>query len=429
MSRILAAIVATSFVIQLFAAHGFAEQLAAGSATIHVETEDWPWWRGPTRDGVAAAGQSPPMRWTQTENVAWKTPVPGRGHGSPTVVGNQIFLATADEQRQVQSVICFDRNSGKQIWRTDVHTGNLVKKGNTKTSHASCTVACDGQQLFVNFLNAGAVHTTSLNREGNILWKKKIDEYVVHQGYGSSPALYGPLVLVTADTKAGGAIAALDRQTGKLAWKHARPKTPNYPSPIILRVAGRDQLVLAGCDRIVSFEPLSGKSLWDIEGATTECVATIVTDGIRVFSSGGFPKNHISAVRADGSGDVEWENNVRVYVPSMLMRDGHLYAVTDAGVAMCWVSETGERKWQGRLGGTFSASPVLVNDTIFATNEAGQTFIIRADPKAFELIARNQLGDEVFASAAICGSRIYTRVAHHGNDGRTEMLYCLGGAE
>ena len=152
MSRILAAIVATSFVIQLFAAHGFAEQLTPGSATIHVETEDWPWWRGPTRDGVAAAGQSPPMRWTQTENVAWKTPVPGRGHGSPTVVGNQIFLATADEQRQGQSVICFDRNSGKQIWRTDVHTGNLVKKGNTKTSHASCTVACDGQQLFVNFL-------------------------------------------------------------------------------------------------------------------------------------------------------------------------------------------------------------------------------------------------------------------------------------
>jgi outer membrane protein assembly factor BamB len=233
-------------------------------------------------------------------------------------------------------------------------------------------------------------------------------------------------VFVSADNKGGGAIAALDRATGDVVWKTDRPKQPNYASPILLNAAGKEQLVFTGCDLVTSFEPETGKKLWEIEGATTECVTSTVTDGDLVFTSGGYPKNHVSAVRADGSGEIVWEKNVRVYVPSMIIRDGHLYAVTDNGVATCWKAATGEMLWQQRLGGTFTASPVLWQDHLFATNEAGTTHIIKISPAGAEKVAENQLGDEVYPTPTITGSRIYMRVAHQIGNKRQEMLYCLG---
>lgn len=392
---------------------------------ITVNSDDWPWWRGPSRDGIAAADQQPPRRWSETENVLWKAPIPGRGHGSPTVVNKHVFLATADRQRQTQSVLCYDRATGELCWRTDVHHGGLMSK-NQKASQASSTIACDGTRLFINFLNDNAVYTTALGVDGQQLWQTKITNYVIHQGYGSSPAIYQELVIVSADNKGGGAIAALDRATGGIVWKRTRPNSPNYASPIILHAAGRDQLLFTGCDLVSSFTPLTGEKLWEIPGATTECVTSTVTDGQLVYSSGGYPDNHMSAVRADGSGEVVWRNNTRVYVPSMLISNGYLYAVLDAGVAACWKCATGEQVWKGRLGGTFSASPVMVGEEIYATNETGTTFIFKATPEAFDLIATNQLGEDVLATPAICGDRIYMRVAHQRDGRRQEMLYCLG---
>ncbi len=399
--------------------------LATKAEPITVADTDWPWWRGPHRNGIASADQNPPLHWSETENVVWKAPVPGRGHGSPTIVGEKIFLATADEQQEVQSVLCYDRQTGSQLWKTDVHRGGFLAK-NKKASLASSTVACDGRRVYINFLNAGAVYTTALSVDGEQLWQTKISDYTLHQGYGSSPAVYESLVLVSADNKAGGAVAALDRATGAIVWKSDRPKTPNYPSPVILHVAGRDQLLFTGCNLVTSFAPLTGEKNWEIEGSTTECVTSTVTDGRLIFTSGGYPDNHMTAVLADGSGEVVWRNNVRVYVPSMLVRDGYLYAVTDAGVATCWECESGKEVWQGRLGGTFSSSPVLVGEQIYVTNEAGETFVLKATPEGFELLAKNQLGDEVFATPTICGGRIYARVAEMDNDRRQEILYCIG---
>jgi outer membrane protein assembly factor BamB len=391
-----------------------------------VKATDWPWWRGPNRNGVADSDQSPPLRFSESENVLWKSEIPGRGHGTPTVVGDQIFLATADEVNQIQSVLCYDRQTGKLRWKTDVHQGGVAQKANKKASQASGSVACDGARLFINFLNRDAVYTTALDRAGKQLWQTKITEYVLHQGYGSSPAVYKSLVLVSADNKGGGAVAGLDRATGKTMWRNVRPATPNYASPIVLNVAGRDQLFLTGCDLVSSFDPLTGKKLWEIDGATTECVTSTVTDGRRIFTSGGYPTNHVSAVMADGSGKIAWENNTRVYVPSMLIHQGHLFAVTDAGVATCWKSDTGEEAWKGRLRGTFTASPVLVGDRIYAVNEVGEWFIFKADPQQFQLIAENRLPGEVLATPVICGGRIYQRLAIDKDGQRQEMLYCLG---
>lgn len=403
----------------------FASNVALAEEAKFAAT-DWPWWRGPERNGVAAADQKPPLKWSATENVLWKTPVPGRGHGSPIVVGEQVFLAAADPEKEVQSLRCYDRQTGNEVWHVDVHQGNFEKKGNAKSSHASSTPACDGERVFINFLNGGAVYTTAIGRDGSRLWQTKISDYVIHQGYGSSPAVYGPLVIVSADNKGGGAIAGLDRKTGDIVWRHDRPKVPNYASPVILKTAGRDQVLFTGCDLVTGIDPLSGKKLWEIPGATTECVTTTVTDGRVIITSGGYPKNHLAAVHADGSGKVAWEHNTRVYVPSMIIHDGHLYAVLDAGIAACWTCDTGKELWTQRLGGTFTSSLVLVGDTLFATNEAGTTHLFKADPKGFTSLGQNRLGDEVYSTPAICGGRIYTRVATVVDGKREESLYCLG---
>jgi outer membrane protein assembly factor BamB len=387
---------------------------------------DWPAWRGKQGDGVADANQSPPRVWSKTKNVLWKVEIPGKGHGSPIVVGSRVIVTTAEEDAGRQAVLCFDRQTGKQLWRTDVHRGQLETKGNEKSSQASSTAACDGERVLVNFLNDGAIFTTALDLDGKQLWKTKVSDFQTHQGFGSSPMLYGDLAIVTTDSRGGGVVAALERATGKIAWQQPRPKKANYASAVVVQAAGRDQLVLHGCDLISSFDPASGKKLWEIDGATTECVTTLVTDGERIFASGGYPRKHVQAVMADGSGKTAWENNIQVYVPSMIVHEGHLYAVQDGGVATCWKCDTGEEVWKQRLGGTFTASLVLVGDNLFATNEAGQTFIFKATPSGYERIGQNQLGDEVFATPAICGSRIYMRVAERTGGKRQEVLYCLG---
>ncbi|HEY1186225.1 MAG TPA: PQQ-binding-like beta-propeller repeat protein, partial [Gemmata sp.] len=275
-----------------------------------VAPTDWPWWRGYTRDGVAAE-QKVPLEWSKDKNVRWEAAVPGRGHGSPAVVGERVFLATAEPETEVQSLLCFDRRTGKQLWHSAVHKGHFVKGGNGKSSHASSSPACDGERVYINFLNGGAVRATALDLGGKQLWQTKITEYVLHQGFGSSPTVFGPLLLVTADNKGGGLLAGLDRATGKIVWTRQRPKAPNYASPIVVRIGDTDQLILTGCDLVTSLDPLTGKELWERKGSTTECVTSTVTDGKYVFTSGGYPKNHVAAVKADGSG-VAWENKTRV---------------------------------------------------------------------------------------------------------------------
>lgn len=386
---------------------------------------DWPAWRGPTRNGIAAAGQKPPTEWSDSQNVLWKTAIPGRGHGSPTVVGNRVFLATADQEQQTQSVISLDRQTGKQVWATAVHEGNLDKAGHRNTSQASSTVVSDGERLYINFLNGGAIHTTALGLDGRKLWQTRVSSFVTHQGFGSSPVVHESLVLVSADHKGGGLIAGLDRKSGKTVWTHNRPKIPNYTTPAIVQAGGRTQMVFAGCNLMTSLDPLTGRVLWETAGTTEECVVTTVTDGERVFASGGYPKNHTVAFLADGSGKVAWQNTARVYVPSMIAKDGHLYAVMDAGLAVCWKSDTGEELWKERLGGDFYSSPVMVGDRIYATSLAGTTYVFEASPKGFKLLAKNQLGNESYASPAICDSRVYLRVAQTG-DVRQEFVYCLG---
>lgn len=390
-----------------------------------ADSGDWPGWRGPTRDGQAATGQKVPVKWSETENVIWKAPIRGRGHSSPTVVGNRIYLTTADTTTEEQLVLCFDRATGKPLWETVVHRGNLEKGGHRQASQASATVAWDGERLFINFLNDKAIHTTALSPAGKILWQQRVSDFVAHQGFGSSPVVHESLVLVTADHRGGGKFAGLDRRTGQVVWQHDRPKIPNYASPALVTIGGRTQMVTPGCNLVTSLDPATGKVLWEIAGSTEETVVTAATDGHRVFVGGGYPKQHALAVEADGSGRIAWQNGTKVYVPSMLVRDGHVYAVLDSGQALCWKSDTGDELWREKIDKDFFASPVMLGNRIYATSLAGVTAVFEATPAGAKLIAQNKLGDEALASPVICGGRIYLRHAKKG-EGRQEFLWSIG---
>ncbi|MCB1236865.1 MAG: PQQ-binding-like beta-propeller repeat protein, partial [Verrucomicrobiae bacterium] len=235
---------------------------------------DWPWWRGPNHDGIAEPGQEAPVAFSASENCRWSADLPGRSHGSAAVAGDRVFLAVAEEEAQIQSVMCFDRDTGGLKWKTEIHRGGLVQKTNKKASWASGTPACDGERVFVNFINGDAVFTTALDLDGKQLWRTRITGYTIHQGYGSSPAIHGDLVLVSADNKSGGAVCGLNRKTGEVVWKRERAQMPNYASPVVFKVGGRDQLFLTGTEKVSSFDPLTGETLWEVDGATTECVTT-----------------------------------------------------------------------------------------------------------------------------------------------------------
>lgn len=388
---------------------------------------DWPGWRGPTRDGQAAAGQDVPVKWSETENVVWRVAIPGKGHASPTISGDRIFLATSDTAGEGnQRVLALDRATGKTVWDTVVHRGKVTTTPERNASPASSTVTADGDQLFINFYNDDAIHTSALDRSGKVLWQQRISNFVTVRGYGGSPVVHGSVVLVTADHKEGGKLAGLDRRTGKIVWQHDRPKNQNYSSPALFTLNGRAQMFVAGCNLVSSFDPATGEKIWEHPGSTETTVTTPITDGRRIFITGGFPKNHVAAIDANGSGEVVWSTNTGIYVPSLLYRESHVYGVVDAGRAICWKADTGEELWREKVDRDFLASPVMLGNRIYATSVAGVTSVFEATPQKFTLLAQNRLGNDAVASPAIVGNRIYLRHATKSEESRQEYLWCIG---
>ena len=210
-----------------------------------ISASDWPWWRGPNRDGSATPNDRLPIEWGSDTNLDWKVPIAGRGYGSMCLFRDSIYLVSSDETIGSQFLICLDRETGKQKWVTTIHERGGMRK-NEKSTAASCTPACDGTRIYVSFPNEGRLMSTAVDLQGKLIWQTKICDYVEHQGYGASPALYQSLVIIAADNKAGGAIAGLNRETGKVVWSRERPKVPNYPSPILLHLFGKDQLIMTG---------------------------------------------------------------------------------------------------------------------------------------------------------------------------------------
>lgn len=389
--------------------------------------EDWPVWRGPNRNAIAPANQSPPTKWSEDENVIWKTEVPGRGHASPIIVGNRIFLSTADDQEQSQSVVCFDRETGKQLWDSVVHTGGFPKKIHGNNTHASATMSASGNRVFVNYYNNDSILLAALDFDGEVLWKKNTGAFFPRFpfGYGSSLCVYNDLVIVMSDYSEKGYLAAYKQSDGTEAWRTKRGHTSSFATPIIATIKGKDQVLVSGSE-LRSYDPSTGEENWHvpIPQWIVSCGTPVWQDDT-VFVSGGFPKPGTYAISASKH-SIVWENRVKAYEQSLLVHDGYVYCHNEKGVAYCWRASDGEEMWKARATpGRVSASPVLVGDLIFMTGENGQTAVIKANPEKFELVSKNKLGGSAFATPAFLDSKIYTRVADSKNS-PTQYLYCLG---
>lgn len=389
---------------------------------------DWPAWRGPNGNNVAPAGSSVPTEFGETSYVIWKADIPGRGASSPVVVGNRVFVTTADDSNQVQSVVCLDRDNGKQLWQTEVHRGSFSPKMHRKNTHATPTPAWDGERLVVPFYNDTKVKLSALDLDGKILWQTVAGTYLdqYQYGYAASPVLYGSTVIVSSEYDEG-FIAAFDRGTGKEVWRKPRGGNSSYSSPIVAKAGGRDLLVLTGNDTMTAYDPRNGSQTWVVSAIAKATCGTVTWDGDLLFASGGYPKKETVAVNAK-TGQVVWRNLDKSYEQSMLASGGYLYTLNDNATAICWRASDGEEMWKDRLGGQVSASPVLVGDKIIASNEKGEFFVIKANPQQLEVLHRTQIGNESFASPAISGNRMFLRVASGRGIDRQETLYCIGGS-
>lgn len=403
----------------------FASSIFSTSALL---AGDWTQWRGPNHNNVADRGQTVPTSWSATQNVVWKASVPGRGHSSPIAVGNLIVLTSADERGQQQGVFGFDRQSGTMKWGTAISKGGFPKL-HAKNTHASSTACSDGEQIYATFNHHNKVEAVALDMDGKIVWRQDVGSFLPKQyqyGYAAAPTLYQGKLIISGDSDTVAWVKALDTKTGRIVWQQNRPTKLNWSSPIVAFVAGKEQLLISGCEMIASYDPGTGRPLWKQPCLTMATCGTVVWDDDTVYASGGYPKKQTVAVKADGSGEIRWSNNVKCYEQSMLYHNGHIYAVDDGGIAFCWHAKSGRERWKTRLRGPVSASPVLVGDTIYASNERGTTFVFKANPQRFEPIAQNQLGEESFATPTVVDNRILVRVATGNGAGRKETLYAIG---
>jgi len=395
---------------------------------LNVSAGDWAQWRGPNNNNIAESGASVPTSWSDTQNVVWRVNVPGRGHSSPCIIGNLIVLTSADENGQQQGVFGFDRATGKRMWGTVISKGGFPKTHN-KNTHASATACSDGERIYATFCHHNKVEAVALSLKGDVVWRRDVGRFVPRQyeyGYAASPTLYKGTLIVSGDCDTAAWLVALDTASGNVRWQQQRPQKLNWSSPIVASVAGREQLLISGSEMIASYNPATGRPLWSQPCLTMATCGTVVWDNEVVYASGGYPRKETVAVKADGSGQILWRNGVKCYEQSMLLHDGHLYAFDDNGIAYCWHARSGREMWKTRLRGPVSASPILVGDTIYASNELGTTYVFKANPQRFESVSQNQLGVSSFASPVVTDDRIYLRVAFGSGAARQESLFAIG---
>ncbi len=376
---------------------------------------DWPQFRGPTGQGTSDE-QGLPLNWSETNNVRWKTPIPGKGWSSPVVQGDRIWLTTATEDGKSLRAISIDRNSGAILKDIEVFKLKSAKLTNSKNSFASPTPILDGDRVYLHF---GAFGTACITQAGEIVWKTKLEYDNGQHGTGGSPVLYDDLLILSCDGNDVQFVVALDKATGKVRWKKSREGYQAYTTPLIVKLPTGDQVISPGAFRAVSYDPQNGKELWQVtygEGFSNVPMP-VYGDGL-VFICTGFQQPSLLAVRLDGKGDVTrskvvWKLDRGVpLTPSPLLVGNELYLVTDNGIATCLDAKTGKENWRARVGGNHSASPIYADGRIYFLSEEGESVVVAPGPQLKHL-ATNQIEGRTLASMAVAGGSLFIRSETH----------------
>jgi outer membrane protein assembly factor BamB len=376
--------------------------------------QDWPQFRGPDGQGVSSE-RGLPLEWSESRNVIWKTPVPGLGWSSPVIAGGRVWVTTAVGQKGAASLraLAFDVRTGREVVNAEVFRIGNATLTNPKNSFASPTPIVEADRVYVHF---GADGTAALTTSGEMVWKTRLP-YESQHGDGGSPVLYGDLLIVNCDGSDEAFVVALDKNSGKVRWKTSRrrPWDQAYSTPLVIHVGDRDQIVSVGAYRATAYDPQSGKEIWRVSyGDGFSNVPRPVYGHGLVYIATGFQQPSLLAVRADGTGDVTkthvaWTlRRAAPLTPSPLLVGDELYLVSDIGIASCLDAETGEVRWQQRLGGNYSASPISADGRIYFLSEEGAATVI-APGKEFRRLAVNSLDGVTLASMAVSSGSIFIR--------------------
>ena len=387
---------------------------------------DWSQFRGPSGNGVSES-TGLPTEWSAEKNILWKTKLPGHGSSSPVLYGDQIFLTaytdyglTAEDDGNPADlrlhVISINREDGKIIWDQSVSPLNQVQKITKRIvdhGYASGTPACDETGVYAFFGTSGVV---AYDLKGNLKWQADVGKKTAGFGSASSPILYKDFVIINASIESE-AVYALEKATGKVAWK-AENIVRAWTTPSIVEVpGGKQELVVNQKNQILGFDPDTGKQLWTCEGIQDYVVPVVVQNEGILYCLGG-RSNRSIAVRPGGRGDVTkthklWEVNVGANVTSPVFHEGHLYWASDRGIAFCLNAKNGEVVYKNRLPtkSRLYASIVLADDKLYVTTRDNGVVVLKAVPEYVEL-ARNEIksDEDLFnASPAVSEGSIYLR--------------------
>ncbi len=397
--------------------------------------ENWPQFRGPTAQGISSE-TTPPLNWSATEGVTWKTELPGEAWSSPIVWGDRVFVTTATDGGESCRVLSLDRISGKILWDKEVFK-QVPRRKEGRNTYATSTPATDGERVYACF---GDGSFAALNFAGEVAWTNRDYPFYGQHGLGTALLLRDGLLIMARDGSSDGEdkklgwqtpwdksyVVALDAKTGMERWQSGRGLSRiSHGTPVIWEEGGPAVVVSEAGDVVQGFDLKTGARLWSNEVLGEGKVpSTVIGDGL-VFTSGGWGgKETIKAFKLGGSGDLKeanlvWEQKKGMpKVPSMIYVRPHLFAITDGGIATCLKGDSGEIVWQERVGGNFSASPVAAAGRIYFVGDNGETTVIVASPE-FKVLARNPLGEKVQASPAFSQGRIFIRTEH--------QLFCISG--
>ena len=418
----------------------------------HTAQQNWPQWRGPNADGVSP-NANPPVSWSLTKNLIWKTKVAGQGQGTPIVWGNRIFLQTAipvdkdlpvpdvipkgtpnikvNPQESIErwkpqqfAIVCLDRESGQEIWKRIVLEAMPHQGHHFKGCFAAQSMVTDGKHVIAYF---GSYGLYCFDFDGQLIWKKDPKPQAMEAGLGegSSPALMDNKLVVVVDQESQSYIVAFDSQTGRQLWKQNRDEPSNWSTPRILTFGEKQQVVVNGIT-VRSYDLNTGQLVWKCGGHTASAIPVPAFGHGMVFNTSGWSKDKLQAIRLGRQGDLTDSDSVRwtlergtPYVPSPLLLGNELYLLDDRSFFSCFQAVDGKRYYKKRLPGTlnFSASPVAARDRIYLASEEGTTVVVQAGAEA-KILAINELDDEFYASPVPLENKIYLR--------GKKFLYCFG---